>query len=347
MPPKTAYETCKEWNNGLIINGVAVDGSYMAHSLSRLKRIGVVLAVAALLVTAGCSSSPQGTTTGTTAPTQTTAAATTTQAGGGGTTTNGTTTQTTNQTTTQGDQEREVAATGQMAVVIDDDRLDLASAAEADSNASFWFDTSGPGITWKRTDANVTLADALETVGVNASNDSITYRGTTYTESTQNTTVVMRVNGEPVNPTQYVLQEGDEVWVEVITHPLDQEVPGDHIPHDQLHVHGNITFTVDGHTVDFTREKYQNAGHSAFFHFEGGDAYWHAHSWSVTLKYAMSTLQGINVTESAVTYNGTTYERSEAQITIQVNGEPVDPSTYVLKDGDNITITVEAEESSG
>lgn len=312
----------------------------MAHSLSRLKRVGVVLAVAALMVTAGCQGSPGGTTTQTTEATQTTAAATTTQAGGGGTTSQ--TTQT-NQTTTQADEERSVAASGEMAVVIDDARLDLAAAAESNDSASFWFGSTGT--TWERTDANVTLADALERVGVNASNDSITYEGTTYTE-TSNTTVVMRVDGEPVDPSEYVLQEGDQVWVEVLTHPVDQDVPGEHIPHDKLHIHGNITFTVDGDTVDFTRDEYQNAGHSAFFHFEGGDAYWHAHSWSVTLKYAMSTLQGINVTENSVTYNGTTYDRGEAQITIQVNGESVDPSTYFLKDGDQVTITVESEGGS-
>lgn len=311
----------------------------MAQSLSRLKRVGVVLAVAALLVTAGCQGSPGGTTTQTTEATQTTAAATTTQAGGGGTTSG-----TTEQTTTQGDQEQSVAASGEMAVVIDDERLDLAAAAESNDSASFWVGSSGT--TWERTDANVTLADALERVGVNASNGSVTYEGTTYTESTSNTTVVMRVDGEPVDPSEYVLQEGDQVWVEVLTHPVDQDVPGDHIPHDELHIHGDISFTVNGDSVDFTRDKYQNAGHSAHFHFEGGDAYWHAHSWSVTLKYAMSTLQGINVTEDSVTYNGTTYERSNAQITIQANGEPVDPSTYFLKDGDQITITVESEDES-
>lgn len=202
------------------------------------------------------------------------------------------------------------------------------------------------GHTWQ-TSANVTLAEALSSFGVDASADRLAYDGTTYGEDANGTGLYYRVDGRTVDPESYTLQDGDQVWVTVETAETGYSVPGDYIPPEQLHVHGPATFVVNGEEVDFSREKYQS-GHDRHFHFEGGHADpWHAHSWSVSLKYAFDTLPGIEIAEGTVTYNGTTYRESNpgTNVSIRVDGDPVDPSEYLLKDGDDVRIVVESDES--
>jgi len=326
----------------------------MADSQPTVRRYGIVIGVAVLMVTAGCA----GFGTSGEQPTQTETNASTTQTTEqqtNGSDTGQTTTQSdTGQTTTQSDTDngtsdgetRSAAASGRMAVVVDDERLDVSAASEANESSSFWVEDAGGTAEWQRTDEDVTLAEGLSKLGVNATENGIEYEGTTYRDTENDTNVAVRVNGESVDPEDYVLQQGDEVWVVAITHPLDQSVPGEHIDHDDLHVHGQVNMTVDGEDVNFSKPKYETPGHNQHFHFEGDSApLWHAHSWSVTIEYGMSTLAGINVTEDSVTYDNTTYERSDpgTSFTIEVNGESVDPSTYVLKDGDQVTIEVETE----
>lgn len=318
----------------------------MADSQPSVKRYGIVIGVALLLVTAGCaglgsSGDASGEETTTAAPTteQTTEQSTQTTAEA--------TTQSGNETTTD-DESRSAAASGEMAVVIDNERLDVPSVADTNESSAFWVEDDGGTAEWQRSDEDVTLAEGLSKLGVNVTEDGVAYEGTTY-EDSENTSVAVRVNGESVDPDEYVLEEGDEVWVVAITHPIEEHVPGDHIGHDELHVHGYINMTVNGEEVNFDQDKYKQPGHSQHFHFEGDTApLWHAHSWSVTLQYGMDTLTGISVTEDSVTYENTTYERSDSgtSLTIQVNGESVDPSTYVLKDGDKVTIEVESSNDS-
>ena len=108
-----------------------------------------------------------------------------------------------------------------------------------------------------------------------------------------------------------------------------------------VHYHGTMTMTVDGDRVDFSRSQYQLQNDA--FHFEGGNGErWHGHAQGVTLEYAMSTLD-IDVTESTVTFRGTTYRENDSgtSVTVEVNGESVVPSEYVLQDGDRIRIAVE------
>lgn len=120
-----------------------------------------------------------------------------------------------------------------------------------------------------------------------------------------------------------------------------------------VHQHGTIEMTVDGKQIDFSQPQYQRPGHNQAFHFEGGvGEIWHVHAQGVTLHYAMNTID-INVTDDTVTFNGTTYRDSdpEWEVVVQVNGEDVDPETYVLKgvrseqaalngEGDNVRIVV-------
>lgn len=108
-----------------------------------------------------------------------------------------------------------------------------------------------------------------------------------------------------------------------------------------VHEHGTIEMTVLGNPVDFSQSEYQLQADA--FHFENNNGErWHVHAKGVTLEFAMATL-GIDVTHSSVTYAGTTYANNDSAyaVTIAVNGEDIDPTTYVLQPGDGIVITVE------
>lgn len=109
----------------------------------------------------------------------------------------------------------------------------------------------------------------------------------------------------------------------------------------EVHFHGTINMTVAGEPVDFTAPEYKHPRENPAFHFEGrNDPRWHAHARGITLEYAMSTL-GIEVSADSVTFEGTTYAESEgATVIVEVDGEPVDPATYVLEEGDHVRIVV-------
>ena len=198
--------------------------------------------------------------------------------------------------------------------------------------------------TW-RANSSVTLAEGLGTFGIDANETTLTYDGETYRESTNGTEIYYRVSGEEVDPTSATIADGDQIWVTVETADANYSIPGDYIRAAQLHIHGPMEFTVNGEEIDFSKERFQS-GHR-HFHFEGGDANpWHAHSWSVTLQYGLNTLSGIDVTDDSVTYNGTTYERGpDTTVEFVVNGESVEPSEYFLKDGDDVRVVVEADDS--
>lgn len=235
-------------------------------------------------------------------------------------------------------------ASGQMSVVINGTVLDVSNAGNGSD--TFGFENGSDG-TWHRGNATVTVADALSTLGVDATAEQVTYEGTTYKEADENTSINVRVNGERVDPEQYSLKDGDSVWVTVETDEMNASTPGEYISVDDQHIHGDMEFAVNGDEVNFSEQKYQS-GHR-HFHFEGGHADpWHAHSWSVTLEYAMSTLPGIDVGKNSVTYDNTTYRASDpgTTVTVKVNGKSVDPSQYYLKDGDSVKIIVESNENN-
>lgn len=101
-------------------------------------------------------------------------------------------------------------------------------------------------------------------------------------------------------------------------------------PVGSAHEHGTIEMRVMGETVDFGQSQYQLQADR--FHFEDGQGQvWHAHATGVTLSWAMDTL-GVEVTEDTVTFEGTTYRDGDPNtaVVVEVNGEPVDPETYVL-----------------
>lgn len=319
-----------------------------------VRRAGAAFAVALLLITAGCSSlggsGGDATATPGTEPTEaatTEPTSTETPSSDGGNTPSQTTDERSpsdDETASNGETTSDdgtAATTGKMAVVIDGQRLVLSSATEGSER--FRVDDEEPD-TW-HANGSLTLASALSEAQVDANASSLTY-GDTYREQRQGTEIVYRVNGEPVDPSEYTLQDGDEVWVLVLTEETDVSTPGNYIPRDRLHVHGTMEFVVNGESLDFSREKWQTPSHNSYFHFEGGHAQpWHAHSWSVTLGYALSTLDGINASERGITYDGTTYayDGTDATVSVEVNGEEVDPTTYYLKDGDSVRIVIQSD----
>ena len=105
-----------------------------------------------------------------------------------------------------------------------------------------------------------------------------------------------------------------------------------------VHFHGTMEITIEGESLDLS-------GDAAFvmndniFHFHGGEAdrygahIWHIHGSDVTLQYALGTL-GISVNDegTVLTVGDMTYDASEqgTEITITVNGDPVEPGRYEL-----------------
>jgi len=222
------------------------------------------------------------------------------------------------------------SASGRMTAVVAGTEL----SPQPSDDAAIQFEEGGE--TWRLNESGVTVASALsQAYGVDVTADAVTHDGTTYRDGEGGTSVHVRVNGESVDPTSYELSDGDQVWLTVETDEMDVDVPGEYISPENQHIHGDIEFVVEGEEIDFSAERYQS-GHR-HFHFEGGAADpWHAHSWSVSLGYAMSTLDGIDVTDGEVTYDGTTY--TDEELTVEVNGESVDPDEYFLKDGDSVRI---------
>lgn len=227
-------------------------------------------------------------------------------------------------------------ATGKLTVVVGATEVDVQSRETAGDE----FDIESDPHTWS-SGSNQTLAAALSTADIDASATQLTFDSETYRESTSGTTLVYRANGEPVDPERYTLEDGDQIWVAAETGEMNRSTPGTYIDNEQQHIHGDMTVTVDGEQVDFSNSKYQSS--DRYFHFEGGTGeYWHAHSWSLSLGYGLSSLPGFSVDGDTITHNGTTYDPATpgTTVTVTVNGEPVDIDEYYLKDGDDVEITL-------
>lgn len=121
-----------------------------------------------------------------------------------------------------------------------------------------------------------------------------------------------------------------------------------------VHGHGQISVNVDGQEIDFRRPEFQHPREMRAFHFEAGERRWHSHARGVTLEYALEAT-AFGVTNTSFAYDGVVYRRGSnaqapdgwevvtgATVVYEVNGEPVAPETYLLEDGDRITVRVEA-----
>jgi sulfur carrier protein ThiS len=107
-----------------------------------------------------------------------------------------------------------------------------------------------------------------------------------------------------------------------------------------VHYHGPITVVIGGDELDFSRDRFQlrSTGDRAF-HFEGGNGdRYHVHAQGVTLEYALESL-GIGVRQDLLAFDGTVYNESRgATVVYEVNGESVEPETYVLQRDDSVRV---------
>lgn len=229
---------------------------------------------------------------------------------------------------------------GKMTVAVNGSELDLRARDESDDAFAV---AESDEHTWTANESDLTLAAALSRLDVNATESTLAVDGERYADSTEGTTVSYRVDGEPVDPEAYVLEDADLVWITVTTAETNVSGPGTYIKAAQQHAHGEMSFVVEGEEVDFSKEKYQS-GHRHFHYEHGNGEYWHAHSTSITLSYALSTLEGIHAEDGVVEYDGTTYDPADDDTTVEVtvNDEPVDMDEYVVKDGDAVRVVVES-----
>lgn len=103
---------------------------------------------------------------------------------------------------------------GSMEMVIDGERVDFSQSKYQLQADPFHFEAN-EGTRWHVHAEGVTLAWAMESLGISVTADSVTFEGTTYDEADPDTTVRITVNGEPVTPSSYVLQRGDAVRIVV------------------------------------------------------------------------------------------------------------------------------------
>jgi hypothetical protein len=103
---------------------------------------------------------------------------------------------------------------GSMDVVVLGERVDFSRSEYQLRDDRFHFE-AGDGTQWHAHATGVTLDYAMESLGFDVTRTSFTYQGTTYRDSSEEYTVRVTVNGDRVNPGEYVLQEGDRVRVVV------------------------------------------------------------------------------------------------------------------------------------
>jgi hypothetical protein len=229
---------------------------------------------------------------------------------------------------------------GRMLFVINGEERHL----DTSKNSAFRFNESNEH-TWHANES-MSLASALETTDVDASADKLSYNGTTYRESEDGTTIAYRVAGTVVEqPSEYDLEDldpEDEISIWVTTDNGSNARTDRIVEASHPHPHGTLTVSVNGEKVNFSKEKYIMASERFHFHSPEEVNRWHGHSLSLTVAEAVSTFPGLNVTEDSLTYNGTTYQQnaSGTTVNVSVNGNEVDPSTYHLKDGDDIRVSV-------
>lgn len=114
-----------------------------------------------------------------------------------------------------------------------------------------------------------------------------------------------------------------------------------------VHAHGTVSIVTDGSSVDLTQEKYQGRTHCFHFHPGQSDAGYHMHCGNITPAYASAAL-GLQLESDGevAKFNEETYRTAEGDtVALQVNGESVDPYTYQVQEGDNITIELDSAEN--
>lgn len=103
---------------------------------------------------------------------------------------------------------------GTMEVIILGESLDFSRARYQLQADAFHYEGNS-GARWHVHARDVTLEWALQTLDIGVTDTSLSFEGTTYEQGDPNYRVVITVNGEDIDPAQYVLQEGDHVRIVV------------------------------------------------------------------------------------------------------------------------------------
>ena len=94
---------------------------------------------------------------------------------------------------------------GYINVTIDGQELDFSEQQYQLQADQFHFE-GGDGEVWHKHASSVTLEYAMATLGIDVSENTVTFDGTTYRDSDPGTNVTVTVNGAPVNPETYELE---------------------------------------------------------------------------------------------------------------------------------------------
>ena len=116
------------------------------------------------------------------------------------------------------------------------------------------------------------------------------------------------------------------------------------------HLHGTLDIVVDGETVDLDQPRFHDL-HPRFHVHEGHGNLWHHHPASPlgfagfepkTLREALAAM-GAELSDDVFAFDGATYDRTaeDTTVTVEVDGDEVDPDDHQIADGDDITVTVE------
>ena len=103
---------------------------------------------------------------------------------------------------------------GTIEVVVDGEPVDFSRDRYQLQADAFHFE-DGEGERWHGHAEHVTLAWAMDTLGIDVTETTVTVGGTTYDDADPDTDVAVTVNGEPVTPSSYVLGEGDAIRIVV------------------------------------------------------------------------------------------------------------------------------------
>lgn len=118
---------------------------------------------------------------------------------------------------------------------------------------------------------------------------------------------------------------------------------------DGVQASGQIEIVVDGEPVDLSADRYQaeNADESLAFHLHEGDDTWYMEGdHRVTAGAAIGHLPHFAYERvdgnDVIAHDDASYDESDpgTEITFLVDGDPVDPTSYRLEDGDSLRVEI-------
>lgn len=181
----------------------------------------------------------------------------------------------------------------------------------------------------------------------------VTYEGTTFDARQSGTSVSIKVGDEPMDPTGYEVQHGDNYYVQVVSEDATRSAEPSHGGADL----GTLLFDMNNLRVDFSRDRFlgPEAGSEAFhFHDDGNPNMWYKEG-AATLADALNALPGISYSKTSgnhvieyeddeypsysQTYDG---NNQKNEITIRQRTTDVDPTSYEPSAGDVIWVYVKS-----